>query len=106
MSTFCSSKAKAEEPTGSSAFALHFCLFHAVFVGLDHLFNHLATDRTGLTGSEVAVITLFEVYANFACCFLFNSFKSLFSLFGRTLILHSFVCFAFATLFLHRSKKI
>lgn len=46
-------------------FCLRAILFHAVFVGLDHLFDHLSADRTGLTGGQVAVVALLEVYANF-----------------------------------------
>ena len=30
-----------------------------------NLLDHLAADRTGLTGCEVAVIALLEVYADF-----------------------------------------
>ena len=41
---------------------------NAVFVGLNHLFYHLATDGTSLLSGEVAVVTLLQVYANFASC--------------------------------------
>ena len=39
-------------------------LLHAVFVGLDHLLDHLAADAAGLLGGQVAVITLLEVHAD------------------------------------------
>ena len=40
-------------------------LLHAFFVGLDHLFDHLAADGARLAGGEVAVIALLEVDADF-----------------------------------------
>lgn len=39
-------------------------LFHAVFISLDHLLDHLSADRAGLLRSKVAVITLLEIYTN------------------------------------------
>ena len=39
-------------------------LLHAVLVGLDHLLDHLTADRTGLTGSQIAVVTLLQVDAH------------------------------------------
>lgn len=46
---------------------LEFCgyLFHTVLISLDHLLNHLTAYRAGFLGSEVAVITLLKVNANF-----------------------------------------
>ena len=45
-------------------FCLHKSLLHAVFVSLDHLLDHLAADRAGLTAGELAVITAFQVDAD------------------------------------------
>ena len=45
-------------------------LLHAFFVGLDHLFDHLAADGACLAGGEVAVIALLEVDADFAASIL------------------------------------
>ena len=39
-------------------------LLHAVLVGLDHLLDHLAADRTGLAAGEVAVVTALQVDTN------------------------------------------
>ena len=39
-------------------------LFHAVFISLDHLLDHLSADRTGLAGGQVAVVTLLEIDAH------------------------------------------
>ena len=33
----------------------------ALFVGLDHLLDHLAADRAGLAAGQVAVVALLEV---------------------------------------------
>ena len=38
----------------------------AVLVAFDHLLDHLSADGTCLTGGDVAVVTLVEVYADFA----------------------------------------
>lgn len=43
-------------------------LLHAFFVGLDHLFDHLAADAAGLPGGQVAVVALLEVDANLPWC--------------------------------------
>jgi len=43
-------------------------MLHAFFNGLDHLLNHLATDRTGLLRGQVAVIALLKIDANFPWC--------------------------------------
>ena len=43
-------------------------LLHAFFVGLDHLFDHLAADGTGLARGEIAVVALLEVDANLPWC--------------------------------------
>ena len=40
-------------------------LLHAVFVGGDHLFDHLTADAAGLTGRQITVVALLEVYAHF-----------------------------------------
>ena len=34
-------------------------------VGVNHFLDHLAADRTGFTGGEVAVVAVLEVYADF-----------------------------------------
>ena len=39
-------------------------LLHAFFVGLDHLFDHLAADGARLAGGEVAVIALLKKYGS------------------------------------------
>ena len=41
-------------------------LFHAVFISLDHLLDHLSADRTGLAGGQIAVVALLEVDADLA----------------------------------------
>ena len=60
----CDKKTSGETRLRLSAFFESENLFQAVFVRLDHLFDHLATDGTGLLGSQVAVITLFQVHAH------------------------------------------
>ena len=35
-----------------------------LLVGLDHLLDHLAADRTGLTAGQVAVVTVLQVDAD------------------------------------------
>ena len=37
---------------------------HAVLVCLDHLFDHLAADGTGLTAGEFAVAAVLEVHTD------------------------------------------
>ena len=44
-------------------------LLQAVLVLLDHLFDHLATDRTGLLGGQIAVVALFQGHADFVGSF-------------------------------------
>ena len=39
-------------------------LLHAFFVGLDHLFDHLAAHGTGLLAGQVAVVALLQVDAH------------------------------------------
>ena len=36
----------------------------ALLVGLDHLLDHLAADRAGLTAGQVAVVAFLQVDAN------------------------------------------
>lgn len=36
-------------------------LVQAVLVGLDHLLHHLASDGTGLTGGQIAIVTLLQI---------------------------------------------
>ena len=48
---------------------LFLLLLQAVFVCLDHLLDHLATDRACLACGQLAVITVLEVNADFACGF-------------------------------------
>ena len=55
---------------------------HTLFVSLDHLLHHTAAHGTGLTGCQIAVITLLEVYADFIGTFHFKLVKSL-SCFGN-----------------------
>ena len=40
-------------------------LFHAIFISLDHLLDHLAAHGTGLTAGEVAIVALLQVDAHF-----------------------------------------
>ena len=54
-------------------------LFHAVFISLDHLLDHLAAHGTGLTGGQVAVVALLQVHAHLLRC-VFTSKNRLFSL--------------------------
>ena len=44
-------------------------LFHAVFISLDHLLDHLAADGTGLAAREVAVVALLQIHADLLSCF-------------------------------------
>lgn len=50
------------------AFSVLLRLLHAVFVGGDHLFDHLAADAAGLTGRQITVVTLLEVHAHLGWC--------------------------------------
>ena len=50
---------------------------HAVLVGLDHLLDHLAADRACLTGGQITVIALVEIYTNFVCSLHLELLKSL-----------------------------
>ena len=45
---------------------LFYCLLHPVFVGLDHLLDHLTADAAGLAGSKIAVVTLLQIDADFS----------------------------------------
>ena len=51
-------------PSGRLCLVRQFLLQVVLLVSLDHLFDHLSTTRTGLTGGQVAVVALLEVYAN------------------------------------------
>jgi len=55
----------AEQPEDCSASSIESRLLHSVFVCLDHLFDHLAADGTGLTAGELAVVTVLKVDADF-----------------------------------------
>lgn len=55
-------------------------LLHAFFVGLDHLFDHLAADGARLAGGEVAVIALLEVDADLVGNFVLHFVQVLFRL--------------------------
>jgi hypothetical protein len=55
----------AEQPEDCSASRIESRLLHAVFVCLDHLLDHLAADRAGLTAGELTVITVLQVDADF-----------------------------------------
>jgi len=50
-------------------------LLHILLVGFDHLFDHLAADGAGFTGSQVAVVAVGQVDAHFPWCpfYLLNS---------------------------------
>jgi len=41
-------------------------LLHAVFVGLDHLFDHLTADGTGLAAGELTVVAVLQIDADFS----------------------------------------
>jgi len=54
---------KEEHPDSRRpSFILRF--LQVLFVGLDHLLDHLATDRAGFAAGQVAVVTLLEVDTN------------------------------------------
>lgn len=69
-----------------NGFSVFSVLFKAVFVRLDHLFDHLSADRTGLLGGQVAVIALLKIYADFAGRFHLKAIESLASLGNESLI--------------------
>ena len=58
----------------------HQVAFMEQFELFDHLADHLATNRTSLTGCEVTVVTLFQVYTDLICYFHFETVHSLFCL--------------------------
>ena len=39
-----------------------------LLVGLDHLLDHLAADRAGLTGSQIAVVAILQIHADLLWC--------------------------------------
>ena len=41
-------------------------LLHAVFVGFDHLLDHLPADRAGLAAGKIAVIAVLQIDADFS----------------------------------------
>ena len=55
-------------------------LFDRIFVRFDHLLDHLATDRTGLSGGQVAIVALLQVNANLVGSFHFEFLHSGFRL--------------------------
>lgn len=57
-----------------------FLLTHRLFLLFDHLTNHLATDASSLSGCEVTVVTVFQVYSKLGCNLHFESVHSVFSL--------------------------
>ena len=59
-----------------------------------HHIDHLTADGACLAGSEVAVISLLEVYADFVCCLHLESFKSL-SSFRSSHTFHFYLPFCF-----------
>ncbi len=61
-------------------------LFKAVFVRLDHLFDHLSADRACLLGGQVAVVALLKIYADFIGGFHLKAIESLTSLGNESLI--------------------
>ena len=54
-------------------------LLHAVFIGLDHLLDHLAADGTGLLRGQITVVTLLQVDADLPWCSFSILKKSVFS---------------------------
>ena len=64
-----------------------------VLVGLDHLLDHLSANGTCLLGSEIAVVTLLQVYTNLACSFHLESLKCFLSLRNKCLVAHCFLLF-------------
>ena len=49
--------------------ALLLIVAQVVFVGFDHLLNHLTADGTGFTAGKLTVVTLVQLYADFSWCF-------------------------------------
>ena len=43
-------------------------LLHAFFVGLDHLFDHLAADGARLAAGQVTVVAVLQVHADLMRC--------------------------------------
>lgn len=61
---------KRARPVGR-ALCLRFAkepFLQVLLVALDHLFNHLAADRAGLAGGQIAVVALLEVDADLPWC--------------------------------------
>ena len=58
-------KGKSKKSTPKSALFTQLRSLQVLLVALDHLLDHLAADRAGLAGSEVAVVALLEVDADF-----------------------------------------
>jgi len=51
---------------------------HRVLIGLDHLLNHLTANGACLTGGELAVVAVLQVYANLGCSLHLEVLHSLF----------------------------
>ena len=67
-SVISSITAKRARPVGR-ALCLRFAkepFLQVLLVALDHLLNHLAADRAGLAGGQIAVVALLEVDADLA----------------------------------------
>ena len=69
-SVISSITAKRARPVGR---ALCLCFakepfLQVLLVALDHLLDHLAADRAGLAGGQIAVVALLEVDADLAWC--------------------------------------
>ena len=56
-------------------------LLHAVFVCLDHLFDHLTADGTGLTAGKLAVVAVLEVHTDLSGgpAYILKAFEQFFS---------------------------
>ena len=68
-------------------------LLHAIFVGLDHLLDHLATNGTCLTAGKITIIAVLQVNTNLSGGPL-TILKSVFSALCR-LIFYNFRPFAY-----------
>lgn len=69
-SVISSIAAKRARPVGR-ALCLRFAkepFLQVLLVALDHLLNHLAADRAGLAGGQIAVVALLEVDADLPWC--------------------------------------
>ena len=69
-SVISSITAKRARPVGR-ALCLRFAkepFLQVLLVALDHLLDHLAADRAGLAGGQIAVVALLEVDANLPWC--------------------------------------